>query len=469
MDILSWSSRQARERSQLASRVVGERRLRQGPAVATLAVSMVVAMSTSAAAAPGDTIFVSRADGANGLAGDEDSFLPSTNADGRLVAFQSNANNLSADDDDNVDNIFVRDIRNGRTRLVSRADGANGAGADKASTVPSISGMDRVAFQSRATNLSAVDLDAVEDVFARDVGDGTTVLVSRENGTTGAAGDGDSGFASISQSGRFVAFQSDANNLSANDNNAVTNVFVRDLQNNTTRLVDRANGTNGAAADAGAAFPSISANGRYVAFESDANNLSANDNNAVTNLFVRDLQNGSTRLVSRADGSNGAGADDSSSNPSISGNGRYVAFESNANNLSGTDNDNVSNVFVRDLQNGTTRLTSRASGTSGAGADDASLSASISGNGRYVAFESLADNLSADDDNNVFNVFVRDLDQRTTTLASRASGTNGPGGNDSSNFPAMSVDGVSVAFQSAADNLSAEDDNNVVNIFVRQR
>ncbi|WP_171058121.1 TolB family protein [Modestobacter altitudinis] len=469
MTISSWSGQHSRERGQSASRAVGVGRFRRAPAVATLAVSMVVALPTSAAAAPAVTILVSRADGANGLVGDEDSFLPSTNADGHLVAFQSNANNLSADDNDNVDNIFVRDVRNGRTRLVSRADGANGAAADNASTFPSISGENRVAFQSRATNLSAVDLDAVEDVFARDVGDGTTVLVSRTNGISGAAGDGDSGFASISQSGRFVAFQSDADNLSANDNNAVTNVFVRDLQNGSTRLVDRANGTNGAAADAGAAFPSVSADGRYVAFESAADNLSANDDDAVTNVFVRDVQNGTTRLVSRADGSNGDGADDGSSNPSISGNGRYVAFESNADNLSGNDNDNVSNVFVRDLQNGTTRLISRASGTNGAGADDASLSASISGNGRYVAFESLADNLSADDDNNVFNVFVRDLDQRATTLVSRASGTNGPGGNDSSNFPAMSADGGSVAFQSAADNLSAEDDDNVLNIFVRLR
>jgi TolB protein len=123
---------------------------------------------------------------------------------------------------------------------------------------------------------------------------------------------------------------------------------------------------------------------------------------------------------------------------------------------------------VRDLQNGTTRLVSRANGASGAGADAASLSASISGDGRYVAFESLANNLSADDNDNVFDVFVRDLNNQTTTLASRGSGANGPGGDDSSSFPSISADGRSVAFQSAANNLSADDDDNFSNIFVRQ-
>ena len=192
-------------------------------------------VAVSVAQASDVTILVSRASGANGLAADDNSFLPSISANGRLVAFQSNANNLSMDDNDLVDeNIFVRDLGNGTTRLVSRA--TNGVGGDDSSSVASISADGRfVAFESRANNLSDNDNDSFENIFVRDLGNGTTRLVSRA--TNGVGGDDNSFQPSISADGRFVALQSDANNLSMDDNDGVSNIFVRDLRNGTTRLV----------------------------------------------------------------------------------------------------------------------------------------------------------------------------------------------------------------------------------------
>ena len=250
--------------------------------------------------------------------------------------------------------------------LVSRVSGANGAGADAASYFPSVSGDGRyVAFTSYANNLSGEDVDATYDVFVRDLQTNVLTLASRATGAAGAAGTDGSSDASISADGRYVAFSSVADNLSAEDDNLSTNVFVRDLQANTTTLVTRASGAAGAGASDPAYDGRISANGRYVTFISSADNLSAEDNNSYINVFVRDLQANTTTLVSRAAGAAGTGADDSSYNPSVSADGRYVAFQSNADNLSADDNNTYTNLFVRDLQANTLTLVSRASGAAG--------------------------------------------------------------------------------------------------------
>ena len=184
-------------------------------------------------------------------------------------------------------------------------------------------------------------------------------LVSRATGGAGSPAGADSFEGTVSGDGRLVAFQSGADNLSTEDNNAFTNVFVRDLQNNTTTLVSRASGASGAAGDDFSANAEISADGRFVAFHSNADNLSAEDDDAVIDVYVRDLQAGTTTLVSRADGATGAGGDASSTQPSISADGRLVVFESEADNLSGDSVDVFSEVFVRDLQANTTTLVSR--------------------------------------------------------------------------------------------------------------
>ena len=194
----------------------------------------------------------------------------------------------------------------------------------------------------------------------------------------------------------------------------------------------------------------INADARYVVFESEADNLSDADNDSVKNVYVHDRETGTTELVSRASGPGGAGADANSSNPAISPGGRVVAFESRATNLSDSDGDTVSDVFLRDLTTDTTTLASRA--PDGSPADGDSGDPALSGT-RIVAFESVATNLSDADDDSVSDIFTYGWEAGTTTLVSRI--PRGPGGDGPSFDPSISQDGRRFAFASQADNLSA--------------
>jgi TolB protein len=214
-----------------------------------------------------------------------------------------------------------------KTKLISVSGGGN-EGNDHSNT-PSISVNGRfVAFDSRASNLVRSDGNDLSDVFVRDVKTGRTRLVSV--GVEGADANGSSYFASVSAGGRFVAFVSGASNLVRGDSNRRDDVFVRDLNTGETRLVSI--GLSGAPANGRKSLqPSISANGRLVAFRSYASNLVAGDTNGRSDVFVRDLDRGQTWRVSVR--SNGAQANDQSLYPSISADGRFVAFRSHASNL----------------------------------------------------------------------------------------------------------------------------------------
>ncbi len=413
----------------------------------------------AAHAAKDDLFLVNRASGPAGAPGDQSAYAASTSADGRFVAFESRAGNLSDEDKDGVSDVFVRDLRTRSTMLVSR--GSKGVIADANSFAPAISADGRfVAFESAADNLTGDDDDGVVDIFVRDLEAGTTVYVSRT--ATGGAADGDSLAPAISADGRFVAFSSDADNMSTEDEDGRTDVFVRDSLTNTTTYVSRASAIDGAKGSDGARAASISGDGRFVAFQSTSDELSDEDDDAYTNIFVRDLQTHTTIHASRA--GDGTGADGESSSASISADGRVVAFESGADNLSGEDSDPFFDVFVHDLQSGITTYASRAGGASG---DDDSFSPSISADGRFVAFRSAATNLSGEDDDALRDVFVRDLHANTTTLVSRAGGATGVPGNGNAGEAAISSDGRFVAFSSPATNLSGEDDDNFENVFLR--
>jgi Tol biopolymer transport system component len=430
--------------------------LRVGP-VTVAFVLVIFLLPAAASAARGVPLLVSRAGGVNGAGGTADSLGASISADGRFVAFESSADNLSAADNNSFQNVFVRDTRAGTTTLVSRASGAGGAGADGHSLASSISADGRfVAFESDADNLSTGDNNSFRNVFVRDTAASTTTLASVT--FDNSAGANEHSFRpSISADGRFVAFDSHADNLSLDDLNSVHNVFVRDTGASTTTLVNY--GIGGAGADGSSSAASISAGGRFVAFASDANNLSSADNNLFQNVFVRDTGASTTTLASRTNAADGPGADGDSFSPSIAADGRFVAFTSFAYNLSADDVDGVFDVFVRDTGANTTTLASR---TNGVAADGFSLRPSISADGRFVAFDSLADNLSADDVDGVFDVFVRDTGANTTMLASRAGGAAADG---PSVRPSISADGRFVAFDSRADNLSAADVDGVFDVF----
>ncbi len=229
--------------------------------------------------------------------------------------------------------------------------------------------------------------------------------------TTGGDPDSFSQFPSISADGRYVAFESVATDLVVGDGNGLADVFVRDLQTNTTVRVSV--DTAGGDPDNVSMNASISADGRYVAFDSWATDLVLGDGNGMGDVFVRDLQTNTTTRVSVDTA--GGDPDSWSMNPSISADGRYVAFGSNATDLVAGDGNGTLDIFVRDLQTNTTTRVSV--GTAGGDPDSPSQFPSISADGRYVAFDSWATNLVAGDGNGTFDVFVRSRGDPALTIA----------------------------------------------------
>jgi Tol biopolymer transport system component len=323
---------------------------------------------------------------------------------------------------------------------------------------PSVSADGRlVVFQSPATNLVAGDDDGDEDVFVRDLQAGTTRLVSAAS--DGTPGDAGSSQAVISANGRFVAFQSSATNLVSPDTRQHGDVFVRDLMDGTNRRVSV--NDSGAEGNGSSSSPNISGDGRFIAFVSSATNLVASDTNSMGDVFLRDMQLGTIQRVSVA--GDGAEANRSSSSPRVSADGRFVAFVSGATNLQTEEYNNTEDVFVRDVQQGTTQRVNVA--TSGTAAAASSYAISMSADGRFVAFDSVATNLGGGAGTSVLDVFVRDRTAGTTRFIP-VSAINGLAGNLDSAGPAISADGRFVAFVSGASNLVAGDTNGLPDIFV---
>jgi Tol biopolymer transport system component len=435
--------------------------------IGAMTLSLALALAAPAWAAKDDVDLVSRATGAAGAKSNGLSWTPSISADGRLIAFQSEASNLHPDDPDDGRDVFVRDLEANTTELVSRAAGATGVKANGESDPPAISADGRfVAFASGASNLHPDDTDATWDIFVRDLETDTVTLASRATGAAGAKSNGDAGYAAISADGRYVAFSSEATNLDPGDTDSTDDVYVRDLQTSTTTLVSRATGAAGTKGDGYSYEPALSADGARVAFISQATNLHPDDGDGNPSVFVRDLRTSTTTLASRASGVAGANADGGSLRPDISADGRVVAFMSQSDNLDpGDDGDRDQDVFVRDLEAHTTTLVSRADGAAGASADDYSAEPVLSADGRLVAFESEGENLHPDDTDGRYDVFVRDVAANTTTLVSRDRA--GAKGNGYSYHATMTPDGRYVAFASAATNLHADDGDGELDVFRR--
>ncbi|MFZ1428317.1 MAG: hypothetical protein WAS21_16270 [Geminicoccaceae bacterium] len=346
----------------------------------------------------------------------------------------------------------------GLTERVSLGqDGAQGNGDSTSSAISAVGRF--VAFESSATNLVPGDTNEQRDVFVRDRQTGRTERVSVGPGGVEAAGFSE--FPAISADGRFVAFQSKASNLVSGDTNGVLDVFVRDRQTRTTRRVSLGpGGRQGHSHSFGAA---ISANGRFVAFSSAATNLVAGDTNARVDVFVRDRQNGATQRVGL--GPDGVQGNGGSFTGTISADGRFVAFVSDATNLVRGDTNRERNVFVHDRKMGATRRVSLGPGGRQSDGPSGIYDLSLSADGRFVAFDSLATNLVPGDTNDAADIFVRDRKLGTTRRASL-----GPGnisGNGPSQDPAISADGRFVSFFSYATNLVPGDTNGVRDVFVR--
>jgi len=275
----------------------------------------------------------------------------------------------------------------------------------------------------------------------------------------GWSGNGASQAAALSANGRYLVFQSEANNLIENDTNGHTDIFIYDRM---TQIYQRVSvDSQQAAANFVSYFPSVSENGQWIAFQSDAFNLVANDNNSTTDIFLHQRDAAHTIMVSI--NNQGEQGNSTSSEPSISADGRYIAFHSYANNLISNDTNKKSDIFVYAREAGTvSRVSVRHK--EGQQVNGPSFGAVINENGRFIAFTSGASDLDANDNNRTTDVFVHDRETLATVRVSVSS--KGEAGNDASYYASISADGRLVAFQSRATNLVVGDTNGVEDIFV---
>ena len=387
--------------------------------------------------------------------------LSSSSADGRYIAFTSLATNLVPGDTNGVQDVFVRDRQLGVTERVSVSSA--GVQANGASFQSTISADGRyVAFYTLATNLDAADTNGTYDVYVRDRQLGTTERVSISSG--GTQGDAYSVGGALSSDGRYVCFDSIATNLVPGDMNGSSDVFIRDRQTNTTERVSV--DSAGVEGNGFSARGAITGDGRYVVFASEATNLVSGDTNAASDTFVRDRLTGTTERVSvDSTGAQAIGASVNIWTPSITDDGRYVTFTTDATNLVPGDTNGAYDVFIRDRQTGTTERVSVDS--SGIEANAGCRSNSVSADGRYVAFDSTATNLVAGDTNGFSDVFLRDRQLGTTERVSISSGAGQ--GNNISESGVVSADGRYVVFESSADTLVGGDTNSADDVYLRDR
>ncbi|MCZ6674745.1 MAG: hypothetical protein O7C75_17590, partial [Verrucomicrobia bacterium] len=397
---------------------------------------------------PTDIILISVA--SNGTPGDGSSGGPSISYCGDKIFFTSSSNNLSPDDLDFNSNLFVHDAQSGETSLVIQAG-----------SFPSTSADGRyVAFESSAS-LVPLDTNDVGDVFVTDTQTGETKRVSvASNGTET---DEWSLLPSISADGRKVAFMSVATNLGSSEFYYILfqEVFVHDTETRETKQVSAAE--DGTDSNGNNWNPDISADGRWVAFSSSATNLENAFPDINWDVYVKNLETGAIELVSKS--TMNARGDDDSMDPSISSDGRFIAFETDAQSLqfdelpyTKLDRNGFRDIYVHDRQSGETNRVSIASDLTEGDGD--STDASISADGRYVAFKSEATNLVASDTNGLWDIFVHDRWTGQTKRANvAADGTEaksefGTGLNTTSS---ISGDGRYVTFSSIATNLVAVD------------
>ena len=380
--------------------------------------------------------------------------------DPRFVVFVSDAPNLTTHRHHPVLDVFLRDRTLGKTRLVSASiDGTSGGDAD--SQAPSVSTNGQwVAFHSDASNLTSGDTNHATDVFLRDVNSGLTRLISAN--PDGSAGNGPSTFPVLSADGQRVAFESLADNLTAHDANHASDVFVGDVASRTTILVS-ANAAGDGTGSGPSTLVDMTPDGRYVLFTSTSTNLVSGATNGSSEVFVRDLTTGVTTWASANAATLLPGPlPRDSKNPALDASGRQVIFQI-------VNQKSVLLVF-HDLPSGTTRLISSNSlAVAGSGASALvwngvrdGFKPRLSADGRFVAFISLVRVVST----YVNQVYVWDAESGATTLAS-ANEINGDAGNASSDCPVLSADGRTVAFVSEATDLTSDPTDGSPQIFAR--
>ncbi len=427
------------------------RNLVRGMAAAAMSSAFVMLGVAPAEAVPIARVSVAQ-DGSQGTGSSDQ---PSMSADGRYVAFTSRAA-LTMGVSGGTNQIYVKDRRTGAVEVASAS--TLGAAGDGGSFLPVMSANGRyVAFSSYASNL--VPGASGQLIYLRDRAMGTTTLVASGDQTGG-----------VSDDGRLVVFSSYSDGLVPNDANQNGDVFVRHMDTATTDLVSVGLGGNSGnsystlAVDISlqGALSSISADGRYVTFNSTATDLVTGDTTAGffgRDAFVRDLQSGTTTRVSV--GPSGAQANAPSIGVGIAAQGRYISFASTASNLAAGGTGNGQNIYVYDLNTGVLQLAGRTA--SGGVPSGPVFEGALSGDGRHLVYASTATDVVPGDTNGKEDVFVRDLDSGTVTKVSVDTG--GQPANGSSFYPRISGDGSNVTFTSIASNLVADDTNGANDVF----
>jgi Tol biopolymer transport system component len=433
-------------------------------AMLVAAAIVLAASGTAQAAGPGDVILTGAlplpagaiAGGNGGYAGGDPTDV-GVSADGRYVAFAADADALAPEAHPDVTNIFRKDRATGEVVLISRADGAAGAPALLPGSRPAISDDgNRVAWVTTAA-LVAADTDTTADVYVRDVSGAVTMLATP--GTTDGPWDHD-----LSGDGGHVVFDTAAPLAGADDANGTRDVYRRTLDSGTTTLVSRKSGTPQAA---GASFePAISDSGRWVAFVSEATDVTTpyTPGSATRNVYARDMTAGAAYLVSNQSGAATTGANGDSGAPDIAGapgaalGSVYVAYNSNATNATtaGVDTSSAESVYRRRLTETSSLLISRATGAGGANADSRAHRGGISDDASRITFSSDADNLAGDD---YYGAYVRDVGAGTTVLSSAD--------NAYAVYPDISDDGAVVAWINGSSGIVPEGDPDLVGVFAR--
>jgi len=393
---------------------------------------------------------------AAGVLGNNTSEDPIVSADGRWVAFRSDASNLVPGYTVQATNIYVKDRETGAIERVSLSTA--GVEPNNSCFDPAISGNGRfVSFSSHATNLVAGDTNAQTDIFLYDRDLDTLERVSVS--TAGVEADAGCQLSSVSEDGRYVCFQSDATNLVAGDTNGTRDVFVRDRQaGETLRVSTDASGSQ-TFAGTYSSNGKVAGIGPWVFFSSTASNLVAGDTNGVEDLFAKNLDTDAIERISvAADGTQGNG---NSNRFSVSSDGLTIAFEFYGNNLVPGDTNGQPDIFLVDRMTGTLRRVSVKG--DGSQSNQGSNDPVISADGSTVAFSSHASDLVPGDANGNRDIFV--VYWRSGEIRRVSSVDDGGDGNGEANAPDISGDGSLVVFTSAASNLLTEDQNGAEDVF----
>jgi hypothetical protein len=390
------------------------------------------------------------------------SFRSVISGNGEKVAFYSDANNLVATDGNIFRDVFLRDVEAGTTELVSVGVGGTPGNGDSGNLAnnPGLSisaDGNWIGYESGASNLVDDDTNEKWDVFCRDMDTPASNSFRLSLNIEEQEGNYESLGVSISDQCEYSVFHSPSNNFINNDPGVTWDVFVRDLKWGELSVAARS--SDGIKASNTSWYPEISSDGRFITYSSLASNLTPGDNNSKFDIFLFDRFTQQTKRIS--EGPVHIQADGDSTFPSISADGRYIAYSSDATNLVGGDDNNKRDVFVYDRILDQTNRVSLAWDNSQA--LDHSEKADISGDGRFITFSSAASNLVADDTNGFVDVFVRDRLLGSTIRVSVDS--TGSEANSYSDLPSISADGRYITFYSAADNLVLGDTNHMVDIF----